>query len=236
MMKRLLAILKGGGLLAAALAVLLYGWLSFTSVSAQNLPLLKDGDIIFQTSRSSQSLAILAASRSPFTHMGLIENRDGKAFVLEAAGPVKSTPLDQWIARGLGNRIMIKRLETLQPSQAMTVLAAAHRYDGLPYDVFFLSGKDEIYCSELVRLAFTEGAGLGIGKIQRVGDLDIDNLASRKLIEKRWRKHPLCSADPNETLQSCTTKIRDQQLVTPASIAQDAKLSLVYSNFGPLTE
>ena len=43
---------------------------------------LRDGDIIFHTSRSAQSAAIQHATHSRYSHVGLILFRDGKPYVL----------------------------------------------------------------------------------------------------------------------------------------------------------
>ena len=43
---------------------------------------LRDGDIIFHTSRSAQSAAIQLATHSRHSHVGLILFRDGKPYVL----------------------------------------------------------------------------------------------------------------------------------------------------------
>ncbi len=40
--------------------------------------LLRNGDIIFQTSRSGQSLPIQLATRSPWSHCGIVYVKDGK--------------------------------------------------------------------------------------------------------------------------------------------------------------
>jgi hypothetical protein len=216
------------------LAVTIFSWLSFTSVSAADLPSLQNGDIVFHTSRSSQSSAILFASRSPYSHMGIIElNAMGNAFVQEATGPVKLTPIDEWIKRGFGGRIMIKRLEGLLPQQAKNILSAAHKYDGLPYDIFFLPDKEHIYCSELVRLAFEEGSKIEVGKIQTVRELNVDGFLAQRLIKRRWAKHPLCQA-AGETFEKCYPKILNQTLVTPASIAEDPRMKTIFSNYGAL--
>ena len=45
----------------------------------------QQGDIIFHTSRTSQSLAIQKATGSVYSHMGIILLRDGKPYVYEAA-------------------------------------------------------------------------------------------------------------------------------------------------------
>src|SRR3954469_24265931 len=60
---------------------------------------IKAGDIIFQTSRSDQSLAIQLATKSKYSHVGIIYEIDGIFFVFEAVQPVKFTRLDDWIAR-----------------------------------------------------------------------------------------------------------------------------------------
>lgn len=234
-MKRIAKIIFSIIIIPPLVIVALLAILNFTTASAKDLPPLKTGDIIFQTSQSSQSLAILMASGSAYSHMGIIEiDENNQAFVEEATGPVKSTPLDQWIKHGTGNRITIKRMNDLQPEKATAVLKAAHTYDGLPYDIFFLSTKDAIYCSELVQLAFKEGAGIDLGKFEKVKSLNFDNFAARKLIQKRWRKDPLCQPAENETFESCFNKILEQDLITPASISADSKLQTVYSNYGIL--
>ncbi len=218
-------------LISVTLAAFFFSWLALTSVSAKDLPQLQNGDIIFQTSRGSQSAAILLASASAYSHMGLIEiNASGAPFVVEAVGPVKSTPLDAWIKRGLGGRVAIQRFSSLSPDTASKILIAAHKYDGLPYDLFFLSAKNQIYCSELVSLAFSEGALLSVGQLQKAKDLYLNNFAAKRLIEKRWRKHPLCQV-AGETFDSCYAKILEQELITPSSIYNDRKLELIFTNY-----
>src|SRR6266850_5408964 len=91
-------------------AVLVPILLAATSCAAiASPPKLRDGDIVFQASRSDQSDAIRRATGSPYTHMGLIFLEHGKPLVLEAVGPVKWTALDEWIQRGVGRRYVVKR-------------------------------------------------------------------------------------------------------------------------------
>ena len=54
----------------------------------------RDGDIIFHTSRSSQSAAIQRATHSPYSHVGVVFFRDGKPYVFEAIATVRYTPDD----------------------------------------------------------------------------------------------------------------------------------------------
>jgi hypothetical protein len=235
-MKRLWKFLKNAALIAVLCAAAIWTWIGLTSVEAKDLPPLKTADIIFQTSGSSQSSAILAASRSPLTHVGMIMFADdGSLQVIEAVEPVKITPLNKWIDRGVGNRIIIKRYPSISVTKANAVIAAAKTHLGKPYDLFFLSGLDRIYCSELVDIGFTEGAGIKLGQHVPARQLDLDNYAARKLVARRWQKHPLCQIKDMK-FEDCYNVILDQTLITPASIADDKRLQTVYSNFGVLVD
>jgi hypothetical protein len=234
-MKSSLRFAKWAVILVVGVGALSFLWLRMTMVAAADLPRLRDGDIVFQTINGSQTLAILFASRSPYSHVGMLRiGADGTPMVVEAVGPVREITLDEWIEQGIGGRITVKRMEALTPEQARSALVAASAFDGLPYDIYFRSDDDAIYCSELVRNAFLRGPHIELGRLQTVRELKIDNFASRKLIDRRWRTHPDCRNPPNNTRESCFAKILDQELVTPDSIAADAKLTQIYSNFGLL--
>src|SRR5262249_29023973 len=84
---------------------------------------LREGDIIFQVSRSSQSLAIQLATKSPYSHMGLIQKDGSHYFVYEAVQPVKRTPLEDWIRRGEGGHYVVKRLKEADRLLTPEVLA-----------------------------------------------------------------------------------------------------------------
>lgn len=231
-MKRVLKFILGSSATFAVTLGSAASWFSMTAVSSADLPPLKTGDIVFQESGSGQSLAIGLASRSFYTHTGLIEMRDGEAFVVEAVGPVQTTPLDRWIKHGTGGRITVKRVKGLDEAAAAQTIAAAHTHDGKPYDIFFYNDRDAIYCSELVHIAFKDGAGLSIGKQERVKDLAIDNAASRALIKERWQRYPGCIASNAATYEACYAIILEETLVTPASVARDARLETIFTNFG----
>jgi hypothetical protein len=72
---------------------------------------IQSGDIIFQTSGSSQSKAIQLATKSRYSHMGIIYEIEGEFYVYEAVQPVKLTKLNDWIQRGEGSHYVIKRLK-----------------------------------------------------------------------------------------------------------------------------
>lgn len=72
-----------------------------------------NGDIIFQTSSSGQSSAIQIATKSQYSHMGIIYLEAEKPWVYEAGGTVTLTPLESWTARGMEGHFVIKRLRDL---------------------------------------------------------------------------------------------------------------------------
>jgi hypothetical protein len=217
----------------AALFVIAFVWFRVTAASAEDLPSLKTGDLVFQSTRDSQSLAIMLASRSALSHMGMVEVLPGgETVVLEAIGPVLATPLDEWIERGVGGRLLVRRLPSLSASDAMKAAEAARAHFGKPYDIFFHEDRETIYCSELVDYAFRDGPGIELGKYQPVSSLDLDNFAARNLIERRWRKHPSCANGKAANFETCFAIILKQKLITPQSIADDTRLETVYSNYG----
>ena len=96
----------------AWLVILLMPFVIFCAATADYAP--RNGDIIFHTSRSSQSLAIQRATHSQYSHMGIIYVEAGEASVYEAVQPVKLTRLDDWVKRGENWE---SKLETLNASE-----------------------------------------------------------------------------------------------------------------------
>jgi uncharacterized protein YycO len=153
-------------------------------------PAVRDGDVIFHTSRSSQSLAIQRATGSQYSHMGLVVHRNGKPFVFEAVSTVRLTPLDQWIARGTGRHFVVKRLRNaesvLTPAALEKLRAEARRFAGRPYDLTFGWADDRIYCSELVWKAYDRALGIQIGDLQEVRDFNLSDPAVRAKMRERY--------------------------------------------------
>lgn len=174
---------------------------------------VRTGDVVFQTSGSRQSKAIQVATHSPLSHVGLVEVTPEGTFVVEAVQPVKRTPFAQWKARGVKGRLLVMRPQGVDEAAKARAVAEAKRHLGKPYDALFGWGDEAMYCSELVRKAYATGAGVEYGRMERLGDLDVAGL--RREIAERYR-------GPVPV---------DLELVTPASLAADARLAVVYSDF-----
>lgn len=187
----------------------------------------RDGDLVFQDSGGSQAAAIRLATKSDYTHMGIVRVEPSGPVVIEAARTVGETPLASFLARGEGGRYAVYRLRKAGAADIKAALDGTRRYFGRPYDIFFRLDPSEIYCSELPYHAF-KAAGITLGKIERFGALGIDNPAVKKLFMARWQRHPDCGGTDAE---GCWRRMQDQVLVTPVSIAADPQLERVYSDF-----
>lgn len=151
---------------------------------------LHDGDLIFQTSQSAQSQAIQLATKSKYSHCGIIYKEDGKWFVFEAIQPVQKTSIDNWIARGKDSHYVVKRLknadEVLTDGNFAKMKATAQKMGGKDYDLYFEWSDDRIYCSELIWKIYKEGTGLEIGKLQELKDFDLNNPAVKAKLKERY--------------------------------------------------
>ncbi len=179
---------------------------------------IKNGDLIFQTSLSGQSKAIQLATKSKFSHCGLIYKDDNEFYVFEAVQPVKRTPLDKWIARGKDGKYVIKRLinadEVLTTETLVKMKQVGDKFNGKNYDLTFEWSDEKIYCSELIWKIYERGAGIEIGKLQKLCDFDLTNDAVKNKMRERYG----------------VNIPKDEIVISPASIFDSELLTVVKAN------
>jgi hypothetical protein len=155
--------------------------------SAFAVPPLRDGDIIFHTSRSAQSVAIQRATHSPYSHVGVVLYRGGRPFVFEAIATVRYTPLASWIARGDGGRFVVKRIaRPLTNAEIASLHKVAGSFEGKPYDLYFEWSNARIYCSELVWKLYRDALGVELGKLQELREFDLTDGAVKAKMRERY--------------------------------------------------
>lgn len=150
---------------------------------------LKEGDIIFQSSTSGQSLAVQLATHSKYSHVGILFKRAGEWMVYEAVQPVKYTKLNSWIKHGDDNHYVVKRLKNtarltkpvLEKMRAVTVKNLNKNYD-----IHFGWSDEKIYCSELVWKVYKRGADIEVGALQALGDFDLTHPIVKKKLKERY--------------------------------------------------
>ena len=157
---------------------------TYTTATADYL----DGDIIFQSSQSNQSKAIELATKSPYSHMGIIFIKNGKPYVFEAASKVVYTPFDKWVNRGKNRKYIIKRLKdhTLSQKEIANLKRVAHSFENKPYDIWFGWDDKYIYCSELVWKIYNKALNLKIGQLQRIKDFNLSAPAVKQKLTERY--------------------------------------------------
>ena len=163
--------------------------LSALSLAAAATDDVQTGDLVFQQSRSAQSLAIQQATHSPYSHMGMIVMRQGRPHVLEAAASVGYTPLGQWAAQGERGHYVVKRLHDdarLTPAARTQLANAGAAFVGKPYDLVFAWSDDRIYCSELVWKVYQRALGVEIGALAPLKRFDLSSPAVRAKMQERY--------------------------------------------------
>ena len=179
------------------LVIISLGFLFFIEkpnlASEKNIPsesIFQNGDIIFQSSQSNQSKAIQLATNSKYSHMGIIYNENGQLYVYEAVGPVKLTPIKEWIKRGKNSEYVVKRLrnadEILNPEVLQKMKRIGEKYKGKPYDIYFQWSDDKIYCSELVWKMYKEGANIEIGELEKLESFDLTHETVKAKMKERY--------------------------------------------------
>jgi len=185
---------------------------------------IRDGDLIFQTSLSEQSKAIQLATKSRYSHCGIIYGENGRYYVFEAVQPVKPTPLDEWIVRGKDGHFVIKRLKNADEILTVETLEKMKRegekFIGKDYDLTFEWSDEKIYCSELIWKIYQRAAGIEIGKLEKLSDFDLTSEVVRQKMKERYGdKIPM-----------------SETVISPAAIFDSELLMTVKSNAAPETE
>jgi len=200
---------------AASVVTLL---LLLVACSTTQEPQFRDGDILFQDFPSPQSEAVKLATRSKFSHVGIVFMDGGQPMVWEAVQPVKITPVEKWIARDPEEHYVLKRLRgadtLLTPQVIERMKAVGMRHMGKNYDPYFGWADDRLYCSELVWKIYHEAAGIDLGEPHPMGDFNLGDPRIQAIIKKRYGDSvPL-----------------DQPVVAPSDLYHCQRLQTVYVN------
>lgn len=151
---------------------------------------LREGDMLFQTTISTQSKAVQLATHSKYSHCGILFKEKGEFYVLEAVQPVKKTPLKKWIANGKRNHYIVRRLknadQVLTPAAIEKMKAVGQEFYGKNYDYTFEWSDNKIYCSELIYKVYQRGAGVEIGKLQQLRDFDLSSKPVQRKLKQRY--------------------------------------------------
>lgn len=134
---------------------------------------LKTGYIIFQTLPGELSQVICEITESPISHCGMIiRNENGDLSVIEAIGPVRIVPFDDFIKHGIKEKFAVIKLKDNNFKDFDKVVTEAKKFLGRPYDILYKFDDENIYCSELLFKAFYNAAKMEIARKVKLGDLN----------------------------------------------------------------
>jgi len=156
-------------------------------------PAIQSGDIIFQTTNSSQCKAVQLATHSRYSHVGIIFEKNDDLYVYEAVQPVRITGLDEWIEHGVDEHYVIKRLknakEVLTPEIITEMQAIGETHLGKNYDLAFAWSDERIYCSELVWKIYNQATGIIIGNLQKLKEFDLSSPIVQAKLKERYGEY-----------------------------------------------
>ncbi len=179
-------------------------------------PALHAGDLIFHLSQGFQANAILEATGSAWSHVGILfDDGAGGWIVAEASAPVRVVSLQSFINRGKGKDYRIYRARDFKSTDIQSLRAAVDSEIGKRYDIYFEWSDDAIYCSELVYKAFDKASGIKLGAVQKFSDLKLDGPYVKALIQNRL----------TETGRQLNL---NEPIVTPINQMKDNDLDLIY--------
>ena len=134
---------------------------------------LKEGDLIFHTSKSEQSPLIQYATSSVLSHCGIIIEKPEGLYVLEASSKLKLTPLQDFINRGKGKQWWAKRVIDKPIKVKYSHLL------GRRYDTSFKPDNNLFYCSELIHHIYQTQFGIELCKYKKVSDYHLTGLKNK---------------------------------------------------------
>jgi len=171
----------------------------------------REGDVLFQSFELNPLVVTIeGVTESPYSHCGIVTERADGWYVLEAIGPVKETPILEWIGQGRRKRFWAYRLDDSFQTFVPEIIRMARKQKGRGYDASYRFDNEEIYCSELVFVAIHDATGRQVGKIEKLGDLN-------------WKPFEKNIIDLHGYVP------HKRELITPASLAAAPELKLVYS-------
>ena len=150
---------------------------------------LKEGDVVFQDFEGDFGDAIKLATKSNYSHCGMILKQDGKLMVYEAVGPVKYTGIAEWIKHGSKKSFVAKRLKDpnkLTPEVIKNWNAKTDAYSGKAYDHVFGWTDEKMYCSELVWKMYKNAGGIELSAPKKLKDFDLSHPLVKQQLEMRY--------------------------------------------------
>lgn len=150
---------------------------------------IKNGDIIFIVNPSGQGKAIQLATKSKFTHVGVIFIENEKPVVYHAVEPVSKNTLEEFIEMSADGKYYIKRLkdQSLLTNQAINTMHSDAKSNlGKHYDLVFSWDDKELYCSEFVWKLYKKALKINVGELKPLKEFDLSHPSVKAKLKERY--------------------------------------------------
>ena len=174
---------------------------------------IRHGDFIFQHLAGPLTELIVNVDGGIYSHCGIIIKEKGRFYVLEAIGPVKRTPINDWISRGIKDQFTVVRLKEDYQKGIFNIVREAKGFMGRPYDIQYEWDDKKVYCSELIYKAVLKGAKISLAEFEHLGDMNWQPYES-EIRRLDGGELPL-----------------DRMMITPDAVALSDKVQTIFSNF-----
>lgn len=161
--------------------------LSFTAGKSQEM--LKNGDLVFIVNPGGQGKAVQLATKSKYTHVGIVFIENGKAMVYHAVEPVSKNTFKQFINMSEDGKFYIKRIkdqQKLTPEVVTKMLTEAKSKLGIHYDIGFNWSDDELYCSEFVWKLYKHALNIEVGQPKAMKEFDLSHPKVQEIMKQRY--------------------------------------------------
>ncbi|WP_310794574.1 YiiX/YebB-like N1pC/P60 family cysteine hydrolase [Hymenobacter sp. HSC-4F20] len=138
------------------------------------------------------------ATRSPYSHCGILFRRNGEWRVYEPGQLVSETSLavwvnrSEWVDRGKSKQFVVKRLRdaenVLTPAALQQLQAIIEQHSNKDNELAFGWSTESIPCSELLWKMYRQATGREIGKLQTLREFDLNHPAVQAKLQERYGK------------------------------------------------
>jgi uncharacterized protein YycO len=152
----------------------------------------KPGDIVFISSASGQGKAIQLATKSKYTHVGIVLQDKSGLMVYHAVEPVKKSTFEDFLKYSQDGQYELMRLKDPNLLDAKTLAGItdeARKMLGKHYDLAFSWDDKELYCSEYVWKLYKHNANLEIGQLKPLESFDLSSPVVKQKLEERYGKN-----------------------------------------------
>lgn len=173
-------------------SIILFLCVASNYIKAQATSPYKNGDLIFIENPSGQGKAIQLATKSKYTHVGIIFIENNRPMVYYAVEPVSVNTVEEFIAMSSDGKYSLKRLKDaalLTTDVTKSMLKEAKSKLNIHYDLGFNWSDDELYCSEFVWKLYNSHLHIEIGKLKALKEFDLSHPTVKSIMQKRYGKN-----------------------------------------------